>query len=187
MVFSRGRRSELSADVLKIMSDEGPQLKSMDSNYKQMPCICDSQSAIGNLIQPVCCNIREQSTSHNRCHFHNGEVENDEALFENKDTRSQDGKDDEDNDKGSMSRSQSLIPSKSRAWSELFNPRVYLNVMGYGNILDNVHLSEYRSEAASYELKGLALKHSEKLGYRPNASLNSLAQSGLNEREEGYA
>ncbi|GJX27397.1 hypothetical protein Tco_0233693 [Tanacetum coccineum] len=33
----------------------------------------------------------------------------------------------------------------------------------YGNSLDKVHLSECRSEAASYEFKGLALKHSEKL------------------------
>ncbi|GKA73940.1 zinc finger, CCHC-type containing protein, partial [Tanacetum coccineum] len=39
----------------------------------------------------------------------------------------------------------------------------------YGNILDNVHLSECGSEAASYELKGLALKHSEKPRYRPKA------------------
>nr|GEU66579.1 hypothetical protein [Tanacetum cinerariifolium] len=43
------------------------------------------------------------------------------------------------------------------------------------------------SEAAFYELKGLALKHSEKPRYRPKASLNRLAQSGLNEQEEGYA
>ncbi|GJR99360.1 hypothetical protein Tco_0315869 [Tanacetum coccineum] len=40
------------------------------------------------------------------------------------------------------------------------------------------------SEAASYELKGLALKHSEKPRYRPKARLNGSAQSGLNEREE---
>ncbi|GKD30815.1 hypothetical protein Tco_1241593 [Tanacetum coccineum] len=33
---------------------------------------------------------------------------------------------------------------------------------GYGNNLDKVHLSECESEAASYEFKGLALKHSEK-------------------------
>ncbi|GKE08704.1 hypothetical protein Tco_1412255 [Tanacetum coccineum] len=32
----------------------------------------------------------------------------------------------------------------------------------YGNSLDKVHLSECGSEAASYEFKGLALKHSEK-------------------------
>ncbi|GJV82538.1 hypothetical protein Tco_1522436 [Tanacetum coccineum] len=49
----------------------------------------------------------------------------------------------------------------------------------YSNILNNVHLSECGSEAA---LKGLALKHSEKPRYRPKASLNGLAQSGLNER-----
>ncbi|GJU44190.1 hypothetical protein Tco_1201456 [Tanacetum coccineum] len=53
--------------------------------------------------------------------------------------------------------------------------------------LDKVHLSECGSEAASYELKGLALKHLEKLRYRPKASFNGSAQSGLNEREEGYA
>ncbi|GKC06042.1 hypothetical protein Tco_0997652 [Tanacetum coccineum] len=40
----------------------------------------------------------------------------------------------------------------------------------YGNSLDKVHLSEYGSEAASYELKGLALKLFEKLRYRPKAS-----------------
>ncbi|GJU20001.1 retrovirus-related pol polyprotein from transposon TNT 1-94 [Tanacetum coccineum] len=57
----------------------------------------------------------------------------------------------------------------------------------YDNILDNVHLSECGSEAASYELKGLALKHYEKPRYRPKASLNGSAQSGLNEQEEGYA
>ncbi|GKF77207.1 hypothetical protein Tco_0229677, partial [Tanacetum coccineum] len=60
-------------------------------------------------------------------------------------------------------------------------------ILGYGNILDNVHLSECGSEATSYVLKGLALKHSEKPRYRPKASFNRLAQSGLNEREEGYA
>nr|GFA48382.1 zinc finger, CCHC-type [Tanacetum cinerariifolium] len=60
-------------------------------------------------------------------------------------------------------------------------------IPGYGNILDNVHLSEWGSEAASYELKGLVLKHSEKPRYRPKAGLNGSAQSGLNEREEGYA
>ncbi|GKF81682.1 hypothetical protein Tco_0240284, partial [Tanacetum coccineum] len=59
-------------------------------------------------------------------------------------------------------------------------------IPGYGNILDNVHLSECGSEADSYELKGLALKHSEKPIYRPKARLNGSAQSGLNEREEGY-
>nr|GEV67396.1 protein kinase-like domain, phloem protein 2-like protein [Tanacetum cinerariifolium] len=52
---------------------------------------------------------------------------------------------------------------------------------------DYVHLCECGSEAASYELKGLVLKHSEKPSYRPKASFNGLAQSGLNEREEGYA
>ncbi|PWA49220.1 hypothetical protein CTI12_AA483360 [Artemisia annua] len=57
----------------------------------------------------------------------------------------------------------------------------------YGNIPDNIHLSECGSEATSYELKGLALKHSEKPRYRPMASFNGSAQSGLNEREEGYA
>ncbi|GJT51234.1 hypothetical protein Tco_0977391 [Tanacetum coccineum] len=57
----------------------------------------------------------------------------------------------------------------------------------YGNNLDKVHLSECGSEVASYELKGLALKHSEKPRYRPKASFNGSAQSGLNEREEGYA
>ncbi|GKC69182.1 hypothetical protein Tco_1115065 [Tanacetum coccineum] len=57
----------------------------------------------------------------------------------------------------------------------------------YGNNLDKVHLSECGSEATSYELKGLALNHSEKLRYRPKASFNQSAQSGLNEREEGYA
>ncbi|GJV10506.1 hypothetical protein Tco_1352047 [Tanacetum coccineum] len=57
----------------------------------------------------------------------------------------------------------------------------------YGNNLDKVHLSECGSEAASYELKGLALKHYEKPRYRPKASFNGSAQSGLNEREEGYA
>nr|GEY30484.1 hypothetical protein [Tanacetum cinerariifolium] len=57
----------------------------------------------------------------------------------------------------------------------------------YGNILDNVHLSECGSEVASYELKGLALKHSKKRRYRLKARLNASAQSGLNEREEGYA
>ncbi|GJV48887.1 zinc finger, CCHC-type containing protein [Tanacetum coccineum] len=60
-------------------------------------------------------------------------------------------------------------------------------IPGYGNILDNVHLSECGSEAASYEIKGLALKHSEKPRYKPKASLNGSTQSGLNEREEGYA
>nr|GEX55448.1 hypothetical protein [Tanacetum cinerariifolium] len=50
-------------------------------------------------------------------------------------------------------------------------------IPGYGNILDNVHLSEYESEAASYELKGLALKHFEKQRYRPKARLNGSAQS----------
>ncbi|GJV11719.1 zinc finger, CCHC-type containing protein [Tanacetum coccineum] len=55
----------------------------------------------------------------------------------------------------------------------------------YGNILDNVHLFECGSEVASYELKRLALKHSEKPRYRTKASLNGSAQSGLNEREEG--
>ncbi|GJU51444.1 retrovirus-related pol polyprotein from transposon TNT 1-94 [Tanacetum coccineum] len=59
--------------------------------------------------------------------------------------------------------------------------------LSYGNILDNVHLSECRSEAASYELKGLALKHFEKPRYRPKDNFNRSAQSGLNEREEGYA
>ncbi|GJS01593.1 hypothetical protein Tco_0318101 [Tanacetum coccineum] len=66
----------------------------------------------------------------------------------------------------------------------------YAKVIGnliYGNNLDKVHLSECGSEAASYELKGLALKHSEKPRYRPKASFNGSAQSGLNEREEGYA
>ncbi|GJU59154.1 hypothetical protein Tco_1236920 [Tanacetum coccineum] len=58
---------------------------------------------------------------------------------------------------------------------------------GYGNNLDKVHLSEYGSEAVSYELKGLALKHSEKPRYRPKASFNGSTQSGLNERGEGYA
>ncbi|GKE02314.1 hypothetical protein Tco_1390297, partial [Tanacetum coccineum] len=57
----------------------------------------------------------------------------------------------------------------------------------YENNLDKVHLSEYGSEAASYELKGLALKHSEKPRYRPKASFNGSTQSGLNERKEGYA
>ncbi|GKC71273.1 zinc finger, CCHC-type containing protein [Tanacetum coccineum] len=57
-------------------------------------------------------------------------------------------------------------------------------ILGYGNILDNVHLSECGSEAASYELKGLALKHFKKPRYRPKANLNGSAQSGLNEREE---
>ncbi|GKC26308.1 hypothetical protein Tco_1033602 [Tanacetum coccineum] len=57
----------------------------------------------------------------------------------------------------------------------------------YGNNLDKVHLSEYGSEAASYELKGMALKHSENSRYRPKASFNGSAQSGLNEREEAYA
>nr|GEU35122.1 zinc finger, CCHC-type [Tanacetum cinerariifolium] len=59
-------------------------------------------------------------------------------------------------------------------------------ILGYGNIFDNVHLSECGSEAASYELKGLALKHSEKPRYTSKASFNGSAQSGLNEREEGY-
>ncbi|GKD44438.1 hypothetical protein Tco_1269083 [Tanacetum coccineum] len=56
----------------------------------------------------------------------------------------------------------------------------------YENNLDKVYLSECGSEAASYELIGLALKHSEKPRYRPKASFNGSAQSGLNEREEGY-
>ncbi|GJW17754.1 retrovirus-related pol polyprotein from transposon TNT 1-94 [Tanacetum coccineum] len=38
-------------------------------------------------------------------------------------------------------------------------------------------------EVASYELKGLALKHSEKPRYRPKASLNGSAQSHYKERE----
>nr|GEW48823.1 MDIS1-interacting receptor like kinase 2-like [Tanacetum cinerariifolium] len=41
---------------------------------------------------------------------------------------------------------------------------------------DYVHLSECESDAASYELKGLALKHSEKPRYRPKASFNGSAQ-----------
>ncbi|GKA05616.1 hypothetical protein Tco_0684736 [Tanacetum coccineum] len=57
----------------------------------------------------------------------------------------------------------------------------------YGNNLDKVHLFECGSEVASYELKGLALKHYEKLKYRPKANFNGSAQNGLNEREEGYA
>ncbi|GJW10010.1 hypothetical protein Tco_1575837 [Tanacetum coccineum] len=60
-------------------------------------------------------------------------------------------------------------------------------VLSYVNNLDKVHLSECGSEAASYKLKGLALKHSEKPRYRPKASFNGSEQSGLNEREEGYA
>ncbi|GJU65343.1 hypothetical protein Tco_1247178 [Tanacetum coccineum] len=52
---------------------------------------------------------------------------------------------------------------------------------------DYVYLYECGSEVASYELNGLALKHSEKPRYRPKASFNGSAQSGLNEREEGYA
>ncbi|GJS08201.1 hypothetical protein Tco_0364997 [Tanacetum coccineum] len=59
---------------------------------------------------------------------------------------------------------------------------VVLGCLSYGNILNNVHLSEYGSEAASYELKGLDLKHSKKPRYRPKASLNGLAQSALNQR-----
>ncbi|GJR12582.1 hypothetical protein Tco_0795234 [Tanacetum coccineum] len=84
-----------------------------------------------------------------------------------------------------------LIESTSEA--KVHHPNVtrssanLIIIPGYGNILDNVHLSECGSEAASYELKGLALKHSEKPRYRPKASLNGSAQSGLNEREEGYA
>ncbi|GKB21754.1 hypothetical protein Tco_0855677 [Tanacetum coccineum] len=46
----------------------------------------------------------------------------------------------------------------------------------YGNNLVKVHLSECGSGAASYELR-----------YRPKASFNGSTQSGLNEREEGYA
>ncbi|GKD57280.1 hypothetical protein Tco_1290667 [Tanacetum coccineum] len=39
---------------------------------------------------------------------------------------------------------------------------MYLLTWSYENNLDKVHLSEYESEAASYESKGLTLKHSEK-------------------------
>ncbi|GKE07094.1 hypothetical protein Tco_1399112 [Tanacetum coccineum] len=41
--------------------------------------------------------------------------------------------------------------------------------------LDKVHLSECGSDAASYELKGLPLKHSKKPRYRPMASFNGSA------------
>ncbi|GKD87517.1 hypothetical protein Tco_1358671 [Tanacetum coccineum] len=40
---------------------------------------------------------------------------------------------------------------------------------------------------ALHELKAWVLKHSEKQRYRPKANFNGSAQSGLNEREEGYA
>ncbi|GJZ55321.1 hypothetical protein Tco_0610514 [Tanacetum coccineum] len=54
----------------------------------------------------------------------------------------------------------------------------------YGNNLNKIHLSEYGSETASYELKDLALKHSKKPRYRPMDSFNESHKSGLNEREE---
>nr|GEV36966.1 zinc finger, CCHC-type [Tanacetum cinerariifolium] len=63
----------------------------------------------------------------------------------------------------------------------------YTNVSWITDQDDYVYISEYGSEAASYELKGLALKQSEKPSYRPKASFNGSTQSGLNEREEGYA
>ncbi|GJY93470.1 hypothetical protein Tco_0509252 [Tanacetum coccineum] len=69
----------------------------------------------------------------------------------------------------------------------VFNFNLQYWKISYGNNLDKVHLSECGSEAASYELKGLALKHYEKPRYRPKVSFNESAQSGLNEREEGYA
>ncbi|GJY62654.1 hypothetical protein Tco_0464114 [Tanacetum coccineum] len=85
----------------------------------------------------------------------------------------------------------------SRAYNQVYNelsrsfteglPRKLIESTSYGNNLDKVHISKCRSEAASYELKGLALKHSEKPRYRPKANFNGSAQSGLNEREEGYA
>ncbi|GJZ55322.1 hypothetical protein Tco_0610515 [Tanacetum coccineum] len=85
----------------------------------------------------------------------------------------------------------------SRAYNQVYNelsrsfteglPRKLIESTSYENNLDKVHLSKCGSEAASYELKGLALKHSEKPRYRPKANFNGSAQSGLNEREEGYA
>ncbi|GKC51849.1 hypothetical protein Tco_1074594 [Tanacetum coccineum] len=62
--------------------------------------------------------------------------------------------------------------------------QVYNELSSYGNNLDKVHLSECGSEATSYKLRGLALKHSKKPRYRPKASFNGSTQSGLNEREE---
>ncbi|GJU47087.1 hypothetical protein Tco_1204353 [Tanacetum coccineum] len=48
----------------------------------------------------------------------------------------------------------------SRSYKQVYNG-MGLKPM-YGNNLDKVHVSECGSEAASYEFKGLALKHSEK-------------------------
>ncbi|GKE38149.1 hypothetical protein Tco_1461554 [Tanacetum coccineum] len=71
----------------------------------------------------------------------------------------------------------------SRAYNQVYNgpyikglPRKLIESTSYGNNLVKVHLSECGSGAASYELR-----------YRPKASFNGSTQSGLNEREEGYA
>ncbi|GKD88362.1 hypothetical protein Tco_1363869 [Tanacetum coccineum] len=50
---------------------------------------------------------------------------------------------------------------KSNGYKTSYN-QVDNGKSSYGNSLDKVHLSEYVSDAASYEFKGLALKHSEK-------------------------
>nr|GEW78641.1 homeobox-leucine zipper protein HDG5-like isoform X1 [Tanacetum cinerariifolium] len=64
------------------------------------------------------------------------------------------------------------IKKKMVNWKILNGIRthVVLGCLSYDNILDNVYLSECGSEDASYELKGLALKHDKKPRYRPKAA-----------------
>ncbi|GJR39259.1 hypothetical protein Tco_1214943 [Tanacetum coccineum] len=66
----------------------------------------------------------------------------------------------------------------SRAYNQVYNGKSrYIGLRhSYGNNLDKVHLSGRGSAVSSYELKGLALKHSEKPRYRPMASFNGSAQ-----------
>ncbi|GKB62324.1 hypothetical protein Tco_0918510 [Tanacetum coccineum] len=54
------------------------------------------------------------------------------------------------------------IKLRHRRVNQLINDGVITIVLSYENNLDKVHLSECGSEAASYEFKGLNLKHSEK-------------------------
>ncbi|GJR06788.1 retrovirus-related pol polyprotein from transposon TNT 1-94 [Tanacetum coccineum] len=117
----------LSASCAQVMWMR-TQLQDYGFNYNKIPLYCDSQSAIA-----ISCNPVQHSRTkhiHTRYHFIKEQVENGGYCSKTpstktkcthrafkirhnmrmlvKDTRSQDGKDDKDNDKGSKSRSQSM-------------------------------------------------------------------------------
>ncbi|GJS97813.1 retrovirus-related pol polyprotein from transposon TNT 1-94 [Tanacetum coccineum] len=154
----------LSASCAQVMWMR-TQLKDYGFNYNKIPLYCDSQSAIAISCNPV----QHSRTKHiyTRYHFIKEQVvrlginpmiqpEPEDLPKDNpkleiavlrhnmrmlvKDTRSQDGKDDKDNDKGSKSRSQSM---KEQAYNkeQRERPRPH-ELNDKSNIIDS-HKSDY--------------------------------------------